>query len=191
MTYDDIKSVTTGLEWSYNGALLGAITKDRILNVFDPRKDGSALSGPAHEGARPQKLTWLGSSNAIFTAGFSKISEREYAVYDLRDLQNPLIRKRLDDLAGIPFPFFDEDSKVLYIAGKGESAVSFYQYSSESPNQVDYLLSYKGKDPQKGFSFMPKRVVNVMNCEVARAVRLTGKVVEYISFKVPRKAGNF
>lgn len=38
---------------------------------------------------------------------------------------------------------------------------------------------------------MPKRVVDVMSCEVARAVRLTGKTVEYVSFKVPRKAGNF
>jgi hypothetical protein len=38
---------------------------------------------------------------------------------------------------------------------------------------------------------MPKRVVDVMTCEVQRAVRLTGKYVEYVSFKVPRKAGNF
>ncbi len=38
---------------------------------------------------------------------------------------------------------------------------------------------------------MPKRVVDVMTCEVARAVRLTAKVIEYVSFKVPRKAGNF
>jgi hypothetical protein len=34
--------------------------------------------------------------------------------------------KRLDDYAGIPVPFYDEDSKVVFIAGKGESAVSFY-----------------------------------------------------------------
>jgi hypothetical protein len=38
---------------------------------------------------------------------------------------------------------------------------------------------------------LPKRVVDVMSCEVNRAVRLTAKTVEYISFKVPRKAGNF
>jgi coronin-1B/1C/6 len=38
---------------------------------------------------------------------------------------------------------------------------------------------------------MPKRGVDVMACEVARGVRLTAKTVEYVSFKVPRKAGNF
>lgn len=61
----------------------------------------------------------------------------------------------------------------------------------ESPNIIDYLHAYKGKEPQKGFSFLPKRCVDVMSCEVAKGVRLTGKTVEYVSFKVPRKSGNF
>lgn len=102
-----------------------------------------------------------------------------------------MIKKRLDDYAGIPFPFYDDDSKVVYIAGKGESAVSFFQYSTESPNYIDYLHAFKGKDPQKGFSFMPKRVVDLMSCEVMRGVRLTAKSVEYVAFKVPRKSGTF
>ena len=104
-------------------------------------------------------------------------------------MANPLIKKRLDDFAGVPFSYFDEDSKVLFIAGKGESAISFFQFSTESPNYVDFLYAYKGKEPQKGFSFMPKRVVDVMACEVARGVRMTAKTIEYVQFKVPRKNG--
>jgi hypothetical protein len=60
------------------------------------------------------------------TAGFSKVSERQYAVWDTRDLSQPLLMKRLDDYVGIPMLFFDEDTKVVYIANKGESATSFY-----------------------------------------------------------------
>jgi coronin-1B/1C/6 len=112
-------------------------------------------------------------------------------VWDVRDISKPLIMKRLDDGAGTPFPYYDEDNKVLYIAGKGESAVSFYQYSTDSPNYLDYLHAFKGKEPQKGFSFMPKRVCDLMSCEVMRGVRLTAKTVEYVSFKVPRKSGTF
>lgn len=149
------------------------------------------MGASAHEGARPQKVCWLGDSQTVLTTGFSKISERQYAVWDLRDLSQPLIMKRLDDYAGIPIPFYDEDSKVVFVAGKGESAVSFFQFSTDSPNYLDYLHAYKGKEPQKGFSFMPKRVVDVMSCEIMRGVRLTGKTVEYISFKVPRKSGTF
>ena len=37
---------------------------------------------------------------------------------------------------------------------------------------------------------MPKRVVDVMSCEVAKAVKLTAKTIEYVSFKVPRKNGS-
>lgn len=190
-TYEDIQSTTTSLEWSFNGSLLGLLTKEKTLNIFDPRKEGSAMKTSTHEGARPQKLAWLGTSSNIFTAGFSKTSEREYAIWDTRDLSAPLIKKRLDDYAGVPFPYFDDDSKVLYIAGKGENAISFFQYSPESPNYVDFLYAYKGKEPQKGFSFMPKRVVDVMACEVARGVRLTAKTIEYVQFKVPRKSGTF
>lgn len=38
---------------------------------------------------------------------------------------------------------------------------------------------------------MPKRVVDVMQCEIMRAVRLTAKTLEYIAIKVPRKSGAF
>jgi coronin-1B/1C/6 len=109
----------------------------------------------------------------------------------VRDVSQPLILKKLDDYAGIPFTYFDEDNQVVYVAGKGESAVSFFQYSPHSPNLIDFLHSYKGKEPQKGFSFLPKRVLDVMSCEVMRGVRMTAKTIEYVSFKVPRRAGTF
>ena len=38
---------------------------------------------------------------------------------------------------------------------------------------------------------MPKRILDVMNNEVMRGVRLTAKYAEYVSFRVPRKSGNF
>ena len=84
------------------------------------------MTAPSHEGARPQKMCWLGDSQSILTTGFSKLSERQYAVWDNRDISKPLVMKKLDDYAGIPFPFYDEDNRVVYVAGKGESAVSFF-----------------------------------------------------------------
>lgn len=81
------------------------------------------------------------------TTGFSKLSERQYAIWDVRDVSQPLIMKKLDDYGGIPFTYFDEDNNVVYVAGKGECAVSFFQYSSSSPNYIDFLHSFKGKEP--------------------------------------------
>ena len=191
INYDHLKSATNGLEWSHNGSLLGAITKDKTLQFFDPRNNVACQSVGTHEGARPQKLIWLGDSQTIMSCGFSKLSEREYAVWDTRNFAAPLIKRRLDDYSGVPFTYFDEEHKVVYVAGKGESAISYFQYNSESTNLIDYLGSFKGKEPQKGFSFMPKKVVDLMANEVSRGVRLTKDSIEYVSFKVPRKSGNF
>ena len=125
------------------------------------------------------------------TTGFSKVSERQYGIWDCRDLSQPLIMKRLDDFVGIPMLSFDEDSKVLFISNKGELVTSFYQYNPQSPNFIDFLYAFKAKDPQRGFSLLPKRTVDLIQCEIIRGVRLSAKTIEYVSFKVPRKAGTF
>lgn len=53
VTYDECKSFATGLEWSHNGSLLSIITKEKQICIFDPRKEGPAMTATAHEGARP------------------------------------------------------------------------------------------------------------------------------------------
>lgn len=68
-------------------------------------------------------------------------------MWDLRSFDKPLIKRRLDDYSGTPFIHFDEEHKVLYIAGKGESAISFFQYNTASPNLVDFLGKFNGKEP--------------------------------------------
>jgi coronin-1B/1C/6 len=160
LTFEDLKQSTYDLAWSHNGSLIAALTKDKVLSFFDPRKDTSCQRVSTHEGARQQKFVWLGDSQHILTCGFSKLSVREYAVWDNRNFSAPLIKRQLDDYNGIPYTYFDEEHKVVYVAGKGESAVSFFQYNPASPNLIDHLGAFKGREPQKGLSFLPKRVVN-------------------------------
>ena len=191
ITFSDLTQTTYDLQWSHNGSLLAALTKDKQLSFFDPRKETACNKVSTHEGARQQKFSWLGDSQHILTAGFSKLSQREYAVWDVRNFGAPLIKNQLDDYNGIPFTYFDEDQKVLYVAGKGESAICFFQYDSTLPTLITKLGAFKGKDPQKGFSFLPKRVCEMDQNEVARGVRLTAKTIEYVHFKVPRKATGF
>jgi WD40 repeat protein len=44
LTYEDCKSVATGIDWSHNGSLLASITKDKQMIIFDPRKEGSVVT---------------------------------------------------------------------------------------------------------------------------------------------------
>lgn len=51
-----------------------------------------------------------------------------------------------------------------------------------------FLLSeYSSNVPQRGLGFMPKRGLNVNDCEIARAYKVSNGIVEPISFTVPRK----
>jgi coronin-1B/1C/6 len=43
----------------------------------------------------------------------------------------------------------------------------------------------------KGMTFIPKRACDVMKCETARALKLTGNAVEPLKFIVPRKSDAF
>lgn len=180
-----------GIDWSHNGSLLALVGKDKNLYWFDPRTDTSCSRVPSHEGAKQQRLTWLGDSQTILTCGFSKLSQREYAIWDIRNTEKPLIKRQLDDYMGVPTLHFDDEQSLLYVAGRGESAISFFQFSRENPNFLNFLTSYKGKEPQKGFALLPKKSCDLLANEVNRCVRLTSKTVEYVSFKVPRKSGNF
>jgi coronin-1B/1C/6 len=136
-------------------------------------------------------LTWLGDSQNLLSCGFSKLSEREYAVWDVRNFTTPVVRRQLDTYNGVPFSYFDEEHKAVFVAGKGESAITYFQYNPTSPNMLEIQGAFKGKEPQKGFSFLPKKILDTSINEVAKGVRLTNKTIEYVSFRVPRKAGGF
>jgi coronin-1B/1C/6 len=186
-----LKSQANDLAWSPNGSLIATTTKDKNLSVFDPRSGATSLqTSPAHEGARQQKLTWLGDSDKIFTCGFM-MSERQYAIWDVRNFATPVIKRRLDEFGSVPFLSFDEEHKIIFVSGKGESATSIFQYNSSNPNLIDSLGVYRGKDLTRGFSFLPKRGLDLANNEIAKGVRLTTNHIEYVSFKVPRRGGGF
>jgi coronin-1B/1C/6 len=74
------------LEWNHNGSLLGVTTKDKLVQVFDPRstEETSRLSVQAHEGIKTHKMTWL-NNETLCTTGFSKTNERQVRIWDSRN----------------------------------------------------------------------------------------------------------
>lgn len=62
--------------------------------------------------------------------------------------------------------------------------IRYYEYESDILYPLD---EHKSTDPQRGMCFLPRRALNVAECEIARAYKLTASSVEPIAFKVPRK----
>jgi coronin-1B/1C/6 len=86
-------------------------------------------------------------------------------------------------------PFWDDGCHILYIAGKGDGNIRYYEFEND---KFEYLSEYKSPEPQRGIAFMPKRGVNTHENEVMRAFKTVNDTyVEPISFIVPRKAESF
>ena len=83
----------------------------------------------------------------------------------------------------------DNDLNMLYLAGKGDNSLSYYELKNDS-KIAHFLSSYRDGTPQKGGAWVPRRGLEVMKCEVQRFLKLTKDSVVPISFIVPRKSGS-
>lgn len=178
------------LDWSFAGQLVCTTCKDKKLRVVDPRQNKVAAEGEGHAGVKGSRAIFLGRSDRIFSVGFSKGSEREFAIWDVKDLSKPLVRQSIDSGSGLIMPFFDTDNSILYLTGKGDGNIRYYEIVDEAPF-AHQLSEFKSSTPARGIAWVPKRAVSVSDCEIDRALKLATKTLEPIAFVVPRKSDIF
>jgi len=188
---NDHKGQVTSISWSYDGALCATACKDKQLRTIDPRSNSVAGEVTAHQGAKGWRSLWLGNLDRIVSVGFSKAAQRELSLWDVRKLGAALVTINLDVSPAAPMPFFDVDTRVLYLASKGEGAIKTYEIVSSAPHVVP-LSEFKSPTPASGMAMLPKWTVEPMKCEVAKFLKLTsqGQVVP-LRFEVPRQNMNF
>uniref|UniRef100_A0A671REX2 Coronin n=1 Tax=Sinocyclocheilus anshuiensis TaxID=1608454 RepID=A0A671REX2_9TELE len=176
--------------WNRNGSQILTSCKDKKLRVIDPRK-GSVIceKDKPHEGSRPVRAVFV-SDGKILTTGFSRMSERQVALWDPNNFSEPLTLQELDTSSGVLLPFFDPDTGVVYLCGKGDSSIRYFEVTDEAP-YVHYLSMYSSKESQKGMGYMPKRGLEVNKCEIARFYKLHERKCEPIVMTVPRKSDLF
>ena len=87
---------------------------------------------------------------------------------------------------------YDYSTGLFFVVNKGHTQTQFFHFKDDggSPELVT-LEKYAGQDNQLHLHFMPKKSVKFMECEVLRAIRITNKHAEFITFKLPRKSGDF
>ncbi|KAJ6592224.1 microtubule binding protein [Mycena vulgaris] len=169
------------------GTLLATTCRDRKLRLFDPRAGGEAVRiTDGHGGIKGSRVVWMGEHDRIATTGFSKMSDRQVAVWETGGLGN-IKTLVLDQSSGVMMPFWS-DNNILFLAGKGDGNIRYYEYESDS---LHALSEHKSADPQRGMCFLPRRALSVADCEIARAYKIAGSSVEPIAFIVPRKADSF
>ncbi|XP_021559847.1 coronin-6 isoform X3 [Neomonachus schauinslandi] len=176
--------------WNSNGSLLATTCKDKNLRIIDPRK-GQVVAERArpHEGARPLRAVFTADGKLLST-GFSRMSERQVALWDPNNFEEPVALQEMDTSNGVLLPFYDPDSSIVYLCGKGDSSIRYFEITDEPPF-VHYLNTFSSKEPQRGMGFMPKRGLDVSKCEIARFYKLHERKCEPIIMTVPRKSDLF
>lgn len=183
--------LVTSFAFNYNGQLLATTSRDKKLRIWDLSERKIISEGPGHTGAKPSRVVWLGQSDRILTTGFSRLSDRQVGIWDVKDIAKGPIDGFLviDSSSGVLIPIFDESNSILYLAGKGDGNIRYYEFGNDN---LFELSQYSSTDAQRGFAASPKMFVNTKENEILKSFKtINDNAIEPISFIVPRKSEMF
>lgn len=183
--------MVTSMSFSYDGNHMATVARDKKLRVWDIRNNKVVSEGQAHAGAKNQRVVWLGNTGRLATTGFSKLSDRQIGIWDAFNVEKGDLGGfyTVDQSSGILMPFYDPGNKILYLAGKGDGNIRYYEFQND---ELFELSEYQSIEPQRGFAVAPKRMVNVKDNEVLRCFKtVVDHYIEPLSFYVPRRSEEF
>jgi len=190
-TLEGCTNQITYTSFSADGSQMAVTSKDKKLRVFDTHTGGVVCEGPGHENMKVSRCKFL-KDGKIFTAGFGTSASRCCRLYDPRNMSEKLCQEDIDNANGSIFPYYDPDHNLMYLAGKGDCNIRFYELTAEAP-YIHYLTAFQSGESQRGLGMMPKRGLDTNSNEIGRAYKLmqSSKSVKVIPLKVPRVAKSF
>uniref|UniRef100_A0A670JFN9 Coronin n=1 Tax=Podarcis muralis TaxID=64176 RepID=A0A670JFN9_PODMU len=160
------------LAWSPDGRRLATVCKDGRVRVYEPRKASQPLQeGPGPEGGRGARIVWVCGGKYLLVSGFDSRSERQLSLHPAESLGPPVATVGLDVSPSTLIPFYDADTSVVFLTGKGDTRVYIYEVVPEAPFFLE-CNSFPSSDP-------------------IRALRLRQTSIEPVAFRVPRVKKEF
>ena len=185
----ELSATPSSVFWNENGSLIAACTKNKTLNIFDPRTNKKILTTASHDSIKSSKLTWINNENLI-TCGFTKAKAREFKIFDIRKGENcqAVSITTIDHSSALITPYYDRESKLLYIMGKGESTVRIFSLNDD---KIYQCIDFSSRDPSTVNAMYDRRSVDYNKCEIDKFVRFSNKSLFSVSFKIPRSIDFF
>lgn len=176
---------------SQTGSKVALSCKDSQVVVLDPRKPEKQVKGKAHDSPRSFQLAWVDDTHLV-SVGFNRGSMRKINLYEVTDNEvKTLASCTIDVSPSVLFPAYDPDTNILYVWGKGERAIQAFEIQPGAVEPIAKLPAFTGAAPQLAVAFFPKTACDVRKVEVARALRLTAKTLEDVTFTIPRNKPQF
>ena len=195
-TYVDLKAddTPTLVQWSPNGTLVGATTKNKMMNIFDPRTNKMVLKQQINEAFQSAKFAWT-DNDTFVTSSWTKTGAKILKLWDVRKVKEDLSSEgevasvQIDTSKTVTTPFVDKESKLVYCIGKGEASTHIFDYNDGTFKKG---ISFASAEPSICSVPFERKCLDYNTLEVDRFARYvnSGKVY-YVSFNVPRRNPGF
>jgi len=134
VTLSGFAGLVQDVAWNHNGSQIITSDKEKSAKIWDVRANTAVAEWKPHAGGKPFKVLPLGSSSWIVTVGFTAQAKREFKVWDAASgFDKPLTTFDLDQSSGTMIPFFDEDTRVMYLTGKGDGNIRYFEFTDDAP----------------------------------------------------------
>ena len=195
-TYCELKAddTPTLVSWSPNGTLIGATTKNKFMNVFDPRANKMILKHQINEAFQSAKFAWV-NNEQFATTSWNKTGSKMLRLWDIRKVKEDLTSEgevtgvQIDTSKTVSTPFVDRESKLLYSVGKGEASIHIYDYEDGTFRKG---INFASAEPSICSILFDRKCLDYNTLEVDRFARyVNSQKVYYISFTIPRRNPGF
>ncbi|VDM41025.1 unnamed protein product [Toxocara canis] len=177
------------IAWSYDGKLLAALgDKGRHGAILDPRcNEPVADSLNVHGGSGRECRVIFAGIGKIVTSGFTNQRTQEIRLFDARNWRSAEHVQEYSPSTGVLLPLYDDDTKLLLLAGKGTNRLIITEIQSKAP-VVSPVFEYVMHDQCVGACLGSKLRLDVMNGEVVRFYQLAKNCINPVSCIVPRRS---
>jgi len=191
-TYVELKAddTPTMLQWNPNGTLIGASTKNKFMNVFDPRANKMILKHQINEKVNSAKFAWV-DNNSFVTTSWNQSGAKFLKLWDVRKVKGDLtsegevVQVKIDTSTTVTTPFVDKESKLIYCIGKGEAGIHTYDYSE---GKFVKGLDFSSKEPSICSVLFDRKALDYNTLEIDRFARfVNSKKVYYVTYRIARR----
>ena len=191
-SYVELKAdeTPTCVQWNPNGILLGAATKKKNINIFDPRANKMIMNHPINETFQAAKFSWV-DDNQFVTSSWNKTKAKMLRLWDIRKVKEDLTSEgevasvKVDSSTTVTTPFVDKESKLIYAIAKGEAIIRTYDYSS---GNFIKGIDFSSAEPSISTVMFDRKCLDYNRLEVDRFARyVNSHKVYYVSYTIPRR----
>ena len=191
-TYVELKAddTPTMVQWNPNGTLIGATTKNKFMNVFDPRANKMIFKHQINEKIHSAKFTWI-DNDTFVTTSWNQSGAKLLKLWDVRKVKGDLSSEgavtevKIDTSTTVTTPFIDRESKLVYTIGKGEAGIHTFDYSE---GKFKKGIDFSSKEPSICSVMFDRKALDYNTLEIDRFARyVNSKKVYYVTYRIARR----